>query len=78
MVSPYFPIEEYESRWGRVHAEMKRRGFDAAVVWGRSAGGFERCALQAIPQKRDRQCVHCPRLVRCQQIALQIDVAAVA
>ncbi len=40
MVSPYFPIEEYESRWGRVHAEMKRRGFDAAVVWGRSAGGF--------------------------------------
>jgi Xaa-Pro aminopeptidase len=44
MVSPYFPIEEYESRWARVQAEMKRRGYDAAVVWGRSAGGFERCA----------------------------------
>ena len=44
MVSRYFPIEEYEGRWERVHAEMKRRGLDVAVVWGRSAGGYERCA----------------------------------
>ena len=38
--------------------------------------GFERCSLQSIPQKRDRQCIHCPRLQRCQQIALRIDLSA--
>ncbi len=44
MVSRYFPIEEYEARWARVDEEMKRRGYDAALVWGRMAGGFERYA----------------------------------
>jgi len=24
----YFPLEEYESRWARVLAEMKLRGFE--------------------------------------------------
>ncbi|MGD9764811.1 MAG: M24 family metallopeptidase [Candidatus Binatia bacterium] len=38
----YFPIEEYEHRWQRVHDEMARRGYDAAVVWSRSGGGYER------------------------------------
>src|SRR5262249_183401 len=34
--------EEYESRWDRVHAEMKRRGIDIAVIWGRSGGTYDR------------------------------------
>jgi Xaa-Pro aminopeptidase len=39
----YFPREEYEERWRRVYEEMRARGFDTAVVWGRSAGTYERC-----------------------------------
>lgn len=38
----YFPIEEYERRWSRVYAEMKRRGFETAVVWGKTSGVYER------------------------------------
>ena len=41
--SMYFPKEEYEERWRRVYDEMDARGFDAAVIWGRSAGTYERC-----------------------------------
>lgn len=33
----YFPIEEYETRWARVHDEIARRGFETAVVFGRAA-----------------------------------------
>ena len=39
------------------------------------ARGFERCTLSGIPEKRDRHCVHCPRVHRCAQVALQIDLA---
>ena len=42
MVDRYFPIEEYEDRRDRVLAEMKARGYDIAVVWGRGAGSHER------------------------------------
>lgn len=44
MSGRYFPQEEYEARWARVHQEMGRRGLDAAVVWGRTAGSFCRAA----------------------------------
>ncbi|HYB08703.1 MAG TPA: M24 family metallopeptidase [Alphaproteobacteria bacterium] len=43
MAARYFPIDEYEHRWRLVHAEMERRGFDTAVVWGRSGGNYCRC-----------------------------------
>jgi Xaa-Pro dipeptidase len=43
VVSMYFPQEEYEDRWERVYAELERRGYQHAVVWGRSAGTYERC-----------------------------------
>ncbi len=43
MPSMYFPKEEYEDRWRRVHDNMKEKGYDAAVVWGRSAGSYDRC-----------------------------------
>ena len=42
MVDRYFPIEEYEKRRARVLAEMKARGHEVAVIWGRGAGGHER------------------------------------
>lgn len=38
----YFPVDEYETRWQRVYEEMARSGFDSLVVWGRSAGTYER------------------------------------
>ena len=38
----YFPKEEYEARWSRLHAEMERRGFETAVIWQRTGGGFDR------------------------------------
>ncbi|MFQ5933942.1 MAG: M24 family metallopeptidase, partial [Dehalococcoidia bacterium] len=40
----YFPQEEYEQRWQRVYDEMKTRGYNTAVIWGRTAGTYERCA----------------------------------
>lgn len=39
----YFPQAEYEQRWAKVEAEMKRRGYEVAVIWSRSAGTHERC-----------------------------------
>jgi Xaa-Pro aminopeptidase len=39
----YFPQEEYERRWRAVYATMKARGYETAVVWGRSGGTHERC-----------------------------------
>jgi Xaa-Pro dipeptidase len=43
-VDQYFPQEEYEMRWRRLHDEMERQGFDVALVWSRSAGGYEKFA----------------------------------
>ena len=41
MTEMYFPKSEYQDRWKRVHAEMKRRGYDVAVVWGKGSGSYE-------------------------------------
>ena len=38
----YFPREEYEARWAAVHAVMAGKGYDGAVIWGRSGGTYER------------------------------------
>lgn len=42
--SPFrpFPLEEYEARWERLHNEMARKGYELAVVWGKTAGVYER------------------------------------
>ncbi|MDH3689074.1 MAG: M24 family metallopeptidase [Gammaproteobacteria bacterium] len=37
-----FPLDEYEERWSRVHEEMKNKGYDVAVVWGKTSGVYER------------------------------------
>lgn len=39
----YFPIEEYEHRWERLHREVKARGFETAVVFSRAGGTTDNC-----------------------------------
>ena len=43
VLGTFFPKAEYEARWARVHAELKRRGYETAVVFGRSGGTNDRC-----------------------------------
>lgn len=38
----YFPISEYEDRWAKVLAAMKAKGYDVALVWGKTSGVYER------------------------------------
>ncbi|MBP2550689.1 Xaa-Pro aminopeptidase [Neorhizobium galegae] len=42
-MQPYFPLEEYETRWARVQEEIARRGFETAVVFGRGGGTTDNC-----------------------------------
>ena len=37
-----FPLDEYEARWQRVHDEMQKKGYELAVVWGKTSGVYER------------------------------------
>ncbi|MFO1162054.1 MAG: M24 family metallopeptidase [Reyranellaceae bacterium] len=37
----YFPLDEYHGRWARVLEEMKARGFETAVVFGRAGGTMD-------------------------------------
>lgn len=37
-----FPLEEYEARWERAHKAMQRKGYEVAVVWGKTSGVYER------------------------------------
>jgi Xaa-Pro aminopeptidase len=37
-----FPLEEYEARWQRVHDAMTEKGYETAVVWGKTSGVYER------------------------------------
>ena len=37
-----FPLEEYEARWQRVHDAMAAKGYETAVVWGKTSGVYER------------------------------------
>lgn len=42
--SGYFPIDEYRDRWQKVNSEIERRGYAAALIWGRGGGTFDRAA----------------------------------
>ena len=37
-----FPNEEYEARWQKVYGEMKRRGYEVALIWGKGACTWDR------------------------------------
>jgi Xaa-Pro aminopeptidase len=37
-----FPLEEYEARWQRVHTSMQKKGYELAVIWGKTSGVYER------------------------------------
>jgi Xaa-Pro dipeptidase len=37
-----FSRDEYQLRWQAVHDELRRRGFETAVLWGRGGGSYER------------------------------------
>ena len=43
----YFPPSEYRARWRRALREMRTRGYDIAIVWGKTAGHYER-ALETL------------------------------
>jgi len=38
----YFPQDEYEQRWMKAHAEMAKRDYSIALVWGKTAAHYER------------------------------------
>lgn len=38
--------------------------------------GFQRTTVETLPEKRDRQCLRCPRLPRCRQVALVKELDA--
>ncbi|MFO1149903.1 MAG: M24 family metallopeptidase [Alsobacter sp.] len=39
----HFPLEEYENRWSRTLEDMRRRGIETAVVFGRGGGTTDNC-----------------------------------
>ena len=43
MESGLFPPDEYENRWAAVNGAIAAGGFDAAVIWGRGGGSYDRC-----------------------------------
>ena len=38
----YFSQDEYERRWKAVYDSMAEKGYETAVIWGKSAGNYER------------------------------------
>lgn len=58
-----------------VLAEARSMGVDRAFILASDpapyeALGFVRADMSALPEKRDRQCLRCPRLPRCRQVPL--------
>ena len=55
--------------------EARSMGVDRAFILAPdpepyAAHGFQRTELSALPEKRDRQCLRCPRMPRCRQVPL--------
>lgn len=42
MAKTFFTKDEYRARWRKVSDEMKRRGYDVAVIWAKGSGAYER------------------------------------
>lgn len=65
----------------RVLDEARSLGVPRAFVLTDDPAIFEDCGfrpttLDALPEKRDRQCLHCPRVATCQQVALELYLAS--
>jgi Xaa-Pro aminopeptidase len=41
-VARYFQLDEYHDRWKKVHAMMTQKGYDYALIWGKTGGTYER------------------------------------
>jgi len=66
----------------RLLADARALGVPRAFVLTHDPELFESCGfrptnLDALPQKRDRQCLHCSRLATCQQTALELYLTRV-
>ena len=64
-----------------VLTEARALGVRRAFVMVPDANPFERLGFQlttveTLPEKRDRQCLRCPRLPRCRQVALVKELDA--
>jgi Xaa-Pro aminopeptidase len=42
-MSGLFAAEEYQTRWSNIHDDMRKRGYEAALVFGRGGGSYDRC-----------------------------------
>lgn len=63
-----------------VLSEARQMGVDRAFILAPdpsryAAFGFEPTQLSALPEKRDRQCLRCPRMARCKQVPLVRSLA---
>lgn len=59
--------------------EARKMGVQRVFILARDpapyeAIGFCRTEIEMLPEKRDRQCLRCPRLPRCRQVALQKEL----
>jgi len=61
--------------------EARSVGVDRVFVLAQDAVpyerlGFQKVEIQALPEKRDRQCLRCSRLPRCRQIPLVRELSS--
>ena len=47
-MSRYFAIEEYHDRWRKVQESMKKKGYDYALIWGKTGGPTNALATSCI------------------------------
>ena len=72
-----FAVQEVEQALiDAVLAEAETMGVGRSFVLTDDASrfealGFTRTTMASLPEKRDRQCLRCPRLPRCRQVALE-------
>lgn len=42
-MSGMFSPEEYQARWSKIHDDMAVRGYEAALIFGKGGGSYDRC-----------------------------------
>jgi hypothetical protein len=43
VMSEMFSPEEYQARWSKIHDDMAVRGYEAALIFGKGGGSYDRC-----------------------------------